>query len=57
MCKKEKGYGTPIYQHGLYSINKNPTCHKHPSNLSNIDLIPTNSSIFFKSEHDFHRSI
>ena len=53
MCKKEKGYGTPIYQHGLYSINKNSTCHKNPNNLSNIDLIPTNSSIFLKANTIF----
>ena len=60
----EKLLETFLCQHKLHSINKNPTCYKNASNLSNKDLILTNSSKrfcrsdpIFRGLSDFHQLI
>ena len=60
----EKLLDTFLNQHKLHSINKNPTCYKNASNLSNKDLILTNSSKcfcrsdpIFRGLSDFHQLI
>ena len=60
----EKSFDCFLYQHGLTSINRYPTCYKNPNNPSCIDHILTNSSMsFFKTEtvftglSDFHKLV
>ena len=60
----EKSFDTFLYQHGLTSINRYPTCYKNPNNPSCIDHILTNSpKSFFKTEtvftglSDFHKLV
>ena len=60
----EKLLETFLYQHKLHIINKNPTCYKNVSNLSNKDLILTNSSKsfcrrepIFTGLSDFHKLV
>ena len=60
----EKLLETFLNQHELHSINKNPTCYKNASNLSNKDLILTNSSKrfcrtdpIFTGLSDFHKLV
>ena len=60
----EKLLETFSCQHKLHSINKNPTYYKNASNLSNKDLILTNSSKrfcrtdpIFTGLSDFHKLV
>ena len=60
----EKSFDTFLYEHELFSINRNPTCYKIPNNPSCIDHILANSpKSFFKKEtvftglSDFHELV
>ena len=60
----EKSFDTFLYQHGLTSTNKYPTCYKNPNNPCRIDHILTNCPMrFFKTEtvftglSDFHKLV
>ena len=60
----EKSFDSFLYQHGLTSINRYPTCYKNPNNPSCIDHILTNSpKCCFKREtvftglSDFHKLV
>ena len=61
--ERERLLDTFLYQHELHSIKRNPTCYKNPNNPSNIDLILTNCSSFFKTDtiltglSDFHKLV